>query len=208
MHWLSCSAACGIFLDQGSNPVSPALAGGFLTTAPPGKSLTITFPWMTKSTNLDVRHCWIKICLQLPWYIHLEVTTEYFSRFQGPALLNPSPEPLYIISKWSEPFRPDANSQWSAPHCNQIIVSYHLLSLANKLASDSNLVSEGSLSENGQITQHSLSFFCLNFSTLLVDSQQHTFLELESLPPCHPSWLSPFSAGESDLFWAPAGWLL
>ena len=39
----SCSTACGIFLDQGSNPgpglesVSPALAGGFPTTAPPGK---------------------------------------------------------------------------------------------------------------------------------------------------------------------------
>ena len=28
--------ACGIFPDQGSNP-SPALAGGFLTTVPPGK---------------------------------------------------------------------------------------------------------------------------------------------------------------------------
>ena len=34
-HGLSCSAACGIFPDQGSNP---ALAGGFLTTAPPGNS--------------------------------------------------------------------------------------------------------------------------------------------------------------------------
>ena len=38
-HGLSCSAACGIFPDEGSNPVCPALAGGFLTTAPPGKSL-------------------------------------------------------------------------------------------------------------------------------------------------------------------------
>ena len=36
-HGLSCSAACGIFPDQGLNPC-PALAGGFLTTAPPGKS--------------------------------------------------------------------------------------------------------------------------------------------------------------------------
>ena len=34
-HGLSCSAACGIFPDQGSNP---ALADGFLTTGPPGKS--------------------------------------------------------------------------------------------------------------------------------------------------------------------------
>ena len=31
--------ACGIFWDQaGIEPVSPALAGGFLTTGPPGKS--------------------------------------------------------------------------------------------------------------------------------------------------------------------------
>ena len=36
-HGLSCPAACGIFPDQGSNTVSPALAGRFLTTAPPGK---------------------------------------------------------------------------------------------------------------------------------------------------------------------------
>ena len=39
---LSCSAACGIFLDQGTNLSLlhlPALAGGFFTTEPPGKSL-------------------------------------------------------------------------------------------------------------------------------------------------------------------------
>ena len=34
-----CSEACGIFPDQGLNHVSPALAGGFLSTTPPGKSL-------------------------------------------------------------------------------------------------------------------------------------------------------------------------
>ena len=33
LDWLSCSRAREIFLDQGSN----ALAGGFLTTRPPGK---------------------------------------------------------------------------------------------------------------------------------------------------------------------------
>ena len=37
-HGLSCSTACGIFPDQGSNP-SPELAGRFLATAPPGKPL-------------------------------------------------------------------------------------------------------------------------------------------------------------------------
>ena len=36
-HGPSRSAACGIFPDQGSEPVCPALAGRFLTTVPPGK---------------------------------------------------------------------------------------------------------------------------------------------------------------------------
>ena len=35
---LSYSAACGIFLDQGSNLCPLALAGRLLSTAPPGKS--------------------------------------------------------------------------------------------------------------------------------------------------------------------------
>ena len=35
---LSCSTACGIFLDQRLNPWPPALAGEFLTTGPPGRS--------------------------------------------------------------------------------------------------------------------------------------------------------------------------
>ena len=39
-HGHSCSTACGIFLDQALNPcISPALAE-FLTTGPPGKSLS------------------------------------------------------------------------------------------------------------------------------------------------------------------------
>ena len=36
-HGLSCSAACGIFPRPEIESVSPALAGGFLTSAPPGK---------------------------------------------------------------------------------------------------------------------------------------------------------------------------
>ena len=36
-HGPSCSAAWGTFPDQGSEPVSPALAGRFSTTVPPGK---------------------------------------------------------------------------------------------------------------------------------------------------------------------------
>ena len=41
-HRLSCPAACGIFLDQGSNQ-SPALQGRFLTTEPPGKPWKILY---------------------------------------------------------------------------------------------------------------------------------------------------------------------
>ena len=37
VHGLSCSTGCGIF-PVGTEPVFPALAGGFLSAAPPGKS--------------------------------------------------------------------------------------------------------------------------------------------------------------------------
>ena len=38
-HRPSCSTACGIFPDQGlTEPMSSALAGGFLATETPGKS--------------------------------------------------------------------------------------------------------------------------------------------------------------------------
>ena len=38
-HGLSCSEAWGILVSRpGMDPVSPALAGGFLITGPPGKS--------------------------------------------------------------------------------------------------------------------------------------------------------------------------
>ena len=41
---LSCSKACGIFLDQlRMELISPALLGGFLTTGPPGKPLILLF---------------------------------------------------------------------------------------------------------------------------------------------------------------------
>ena len=37
VHTLSCSVACGNFLGQGSEPMSPALAGRFVIPKPPGK---------------------------------------------------------------------------------------------------------------------------------------------------------------------------
>ena len=40
-HGLSCSAACGIFLEPGMGPAFPALAGEFPTTGPPAKSLSV-----------------------------------------------------------------------------------------------------------------------------------------------------------------------
>ena len=43
VHGLSCSAACGNLPGPGLKPVSRALAGGFLTTAPPGNSLLLHF---------------------------------------------------------------------------------------------------------------------------------------------------------------------
>ena len=37
VYWLTCSGACGIFLDRGLKPVSSARAGRFFTTEPLGE---------------------------------------------------------------------------------------------------------------------------------------------------------------------------
>ena len=64
---LSCSATCGIFPDQESNPRPPALTGGFLTTGPPGKSYWVLFNF----SRIDVPICpltnnvWVPIFLRL-----------------------------------------------------------------------------------------------------------------------------------------------
>ena len=42
-HGLSCSVACWDLPGPGNEPVSPALAGGFLNPAPPGKSPKFNF---------------------------------------------------------------------------------------------------------------------------------------------------------------------
>ena len=63
-HGLSCSAACGIFLDQGLNPFSPALAGGLLTTAPAGKYLR-GLRFFERLTEQTVQHfCEEKVGLE------------------------------------------------------------------------------------------------------------------------------------------------
>ena len=54
-HGLSCYASCGIFPDQGSDPCPLALAGGFLTTAPPGKSHVVGVDIIfIESSNKDI----------------------------------------------------------------------------------------------------------------------------------------------------------
>ena len=54
-HGPTCSAACGIFPDQGSNPCPLALAGGFSTTAPPGKPEKVNFKMPTGKVQKRVK---------------------------------------------------------------------------------------------------------------------------------------------------------
>ena len=53
VHGLRWSAARGIFPDPGLEPVSPELAGGFLTTAPPGKPLKVENYCIKKKVRID-----------------------------------------------------------------------------------------------------------------------------------------------------------
>ena len=55
-HGPSCSAACGIFPDQGSNPCSLHCQAGFLTTAPPGKPDLCTFNIHAYSSSRRWKH--------------------------------------------------------------------------------------------------------------------------------------------------------
>ena len=50
-HVLNCSMECGIFLDQGFEPMSPAWAGSFFTTEPPGKPCIKYVTGKNKQTN-------------------------------------------------------------------------------------------------------------------------------------------------------------
>ena len=51
-HGLSCSLACGIFLDQGLNWCPPAWQGGFLTIGPSGKPSACTLKTSVKLCHL------------------------------------------------------------------------------------------------------------------------------------------------------------
>ena len=52
----------------GLKPVSPALAGGLLTTAPPVKSLVVIFLKASNNTTIMVESHLISFCLYL--YLH------------------------------------------------------------------------------------------------------------------------------------------
>ena len=58
-HGPSCSTACGIFHRPGLEPVFPALAGRFSTTAPPGKPQCE--PFLKSLLNL-LQYCFCFIC--------------------------------------------------------------------------------------------------------------------------------------------------
>ena len=51
-HRLSCFEACGISPDRGIKPISPALAGKFFTTEPPGKPKPVPFGWLFCSVGV------------------------------------------------------------------------------------------------------------------------------------------------------------
>ena len=55
-HALSCPSACGIFPDQEPN-WSPALAGEFLTTGPPGKSMSTVSHSHTECVRVPFTSC-------------------------------------------------------------------------------------------------------------------------------------------------------
>ena len=65
---LNCSTACGIFIPRpGIKPISPGLQGRFLTSGPPGKSLTLSFffffgliPSLIKLTIKQTNICYFK----------------------------------------------------------------------------------------------------------------------------------------------------
>ena len=50
--------ACGICPRPGVEPVSPALAGGFLITEPPGKSLSLSFDRCIQSRPCTTAETW------------------------------------------------------------------------------------------------------------------------------------------------------
>ena len=53
-HGPSCSVVCGIIPRPGLEPVSPALAGGFSTTAPPGKPPGLSFKvWISFQESVE-----------------------------------------------------------------------------------------------------------------------------------------------------------
>ena len=91
-HGLSCSVACEIFSDQGSRPcnMSPALAGRFLTTAPPGKS-PHSFDYCSFVVSFEIRKCECSSFLSFSRWLWLLGSLEIPYEFYGGKLRRAGP---------------------------------------------------------------------------------------------------------------------
>jgi len=92
-HGLSCSTACGIFWNQGSNPCPPALADGFLSRAPPGKPCLKN---LDKSQNRAITK---DICKESRLGVVGQDQSPLLSHCHGPANIY-LPNICFSISDW------------------------------------------------------------------------------------------------------------
>ena len=107
-HGLSCSAACGNLPGPGLEPVSPALAGGFLTTVPPGKPYPINFLFNLLWFVVIFLHCmltdfdiYIYIYGKFKWLIQRAASwKDYMTKYLINSLTN-----LDINSNWKSFFK-------------------------------------------------------------------------------------------------------
>ena len=74
VHGLSCSEACGIFPDQGSELLSPSLQGRLLTTGPPEKPTIILSCLSSDSIGLGYGHFFLKCPLVLMLVINSHIS--------------------------------------------------------------------------------------------------------------------------------------
>ena len=96
-HGLGFSMACAILVPRlGIEPVSPALAGGFLTTRPPGEScltkkcseILMISMWIYGSTPLIIHNKW-------QYYMQFQWICVFLTEFMGC-----SQEPRFICSPY------------------------------------------------------------------------------------------------------------
>ena len=85
VHGLSCSEACGISPDQGSNPCPLALAGRFLTSGPPRESQSIFKVWVLQTFHLYIVIYLSFILIGFLKFIHLK--NIYWVSFYAPSIV-------------------------------------------------------------------------------------------------------------------------